>query len=126
MDVIFRSIGDNMLQASSLSFVLESIQACDPSEAALAAAPQFLESVYADHSQVSRANSRAATPMLVRLPPSPSAASEQLAFSFVNSRIQVHNKPASPCPGIPGSFPTSPHSMRQVSETQEVIGLQQR
>ena len=57
-----------MLDANTLGPVLESIQACDPSEATLLGAPQYLETVYADHSQFSRANSRAATPMIVRTP----------------------------------------------------------
>lgn len=58
-----------MLDAASLPAVLESLQACDPSESPLMAAPQYLETVFADHSQFSRANSRAATPMIVRALP---------------------------------------------------------
>ncbi|PQK13159.1 hypothetical protein BB8028_0004g00900 [Beauveria bassiana] len=63
VDVVFRSIGPSMLDVASLPAVLESLQACDPSESPLVAAPQYLETVFADHSQFSRANSRAATPM---------------------------------------------------------------
>ncbi|KAM3525302.1 hypothetical protein MY4038_007347 [Beauveria bassiana] len=66
VDVVFRSIGPSMLDVASLPAVLESLQACDPSESPLVAAPQYLETVFADHSQFSRANSRAATPMNCR------------------------------------------------------------
>ncbi|KAJ4156040.1 hypothetical protein LMH87_001254 [Akanthomyces muscarius] len=64
VDVVFRSIGPSMLDAASLPAIIESLQACDPSESPLVAAPQYLETVFADHSQFSRANSRAATPMI--------------------------------------------------------------
>ncbi|KAJ3484297.1 hypothetical protein NLG97_g7093 [Lecanicillium saksenae] len=64
--VDLRSICPSMLDAASLPAVLESLQACDPSESPLMAAPQYLETVFADHSQFSRANSRAATPMIYR------------------------------------------------------------
>ena len=66
LDVLFRSIGPNMLESTTLPSVLDSLQACDSSEAALASAPYYLESVYADPSQASRAASRATTPMIVR------------------------------------------------------------
>ncbi|KAM3553356.1 hypothetical protein MY1884_006712 [Beauveria asiatica] len=63
VDVVFRSIGPSMLDVASLPSVLESLQACDASESSLVAAAQYLETVFADHSQFSRSNSRAATPM---------------------------------------------------------------
>ncbi|KAM3554266.1 hypothetical protein ARSEF4850_006539 [Beauveria asiatica] len=69
VDVVFRSIGPSMLDVASLPSVLESLQACDASESSLVAAAQYLETVFADHSQFSRANSRAATPMNVRTLP---------------------------------------------------------
>ncbi|KJZ71361.1 hypothetical protein HIM_09244 [Hirsutella minnesotensis 3608] len=62
LDVLFRSIGPNMLDAASLPSVLESLQACDPSEAALSSSTHFIETTYAE-SSAHRANSRAATPM---------------------------------------------------------------
>lgn len=68
LDVLFRSIGPNMLEASSLPAALESLQACDPSESLLSSAPQFLDSTYADPLGASRTNSRAATSMTVRFP----------------------------------------------------------
>ncbi|KAM4067175.1 kinesin motor domain-containing protein [Hirsutella rhossiliensis] len=63
LDVLFHSIDLNMLEASSLPTVLESLQACDPSESLLSTAPHFLDSTYADPLGASRTNSRAATPM---------------------------------------------------------------
>ncbi|RDA94049.1 hypothetical protein CP533_5323 [Ophiocordyceps camponoti-saundersi (nom. inval.)] len=65
LDVLFRAIGPNMLDQSSLPFALESLQAADPSEAVLYLAPHFLDATYADPGGSSRATSRAATPMTV-------------------------------------------------------------
>ncbi|KAG8410352.1 hypothetical protein J3459_017162 [Metarhizium acridum] len=64
LDVLFRSIGPNMLDSTSLPSVIESLQACDPSESVLSAASCFLESTFADALGHSRGPSRAATPML--------------------------------------------------------------
>ncbi|QUC16026.1 uncharacterized protein UV8b_00267 [Ustilaginoidea virens] len=63
LDVVFRSICPNMLDASSLPTVIDSLQACDPSESILLAAQSFLDSTFADAPGHSRAPSRAATPM---------------------------------------------------------------
>ncbi|KAH7310565.1 P-loop containing nucleoside triphosphate hydrolase protein [Stachybotrys elegans] len=63
LDVLFRSIGANMLDATSLPSLLDSLQACDSSESTLATAPYYIDSMYSD-GQASRANSRAATPMI--------------------------------------------------------------
>ncbi|PNY28107.1 Kinesin-like protein [Tolypocladium capitatum] len=68
LDVLFRSIGPNMLDPASLPSVLESLQACDPSESTLSTAPHFLDSTFADPSAPLRASSRSATPMTVRSP----------------------------------------------------------
>ncbi|GAO16375.1 hypothetical protein UVI_02049700 [Ustilaginoidea virens] len=67
LDVVFRSICPNMLDASSLPTVIDSLQACDPSESILLAAQSFLDSTFADAPGHSRAPSRAATPMADRL-----------------------------------------------------------
>ncbi|QPG98862.1 hypothetical protein C2857_000222 [Epichloe festucae Fl1] len=64
LDVVFRSIGSNMLDSTTLPSVIESLQACDPSESILSTAPNFLDSTFADPSGHSRAPSRAATPMI--------------------------------------------------------------
>ncbi|PHH92124.1 hypothetical protein CDD83_8797 [Cordyceps sp. RAO-2017] len=63
LDVLFRSIGPNMLDASALPSILESLQAYDSSESLLSSAPHFLDATFADPAASSRANSRAATPM---------------------------------------------------------------
>ncbi|RDA85715.1 hypothetical protein CP532_0737 [Ophiocordyceps camponoti-leonardi (nom. inval.)] len=66
LDVLFRAMGPNMLDQSSLPYAVESLQAADPSEAVLCMAPHFLDATYADPGGCSsRATSRAATPMTV-------------------------------------------------------------
>ncbi|KFA80290.1 hypothetical protein S40288_05882 [Stachybotrys chartarum IBT 40288] len=112
LDVLFRSIGPNMLDAMALPIVLESLQACDSSEALLASAPYYLESVFADPTQASRAASRATTPMIVR------------ALSYVNLTTTPEMPPAQ---HIPCTFPDSPlqspKSVRLVSATHEALRL---
>lgn len=106
-----------MLESTSLPSVIESLQACDPSESFLSAASCFLESAFSDALGHSRGPSRAATPMLVR-PSMP-------RVSFVRS-------PESSCGAypegglavqIPGTYPdsaaSSPKSVRLVSETEQ-------
>lgn len=67
LDVIFRSIGPNILDCDSNPTLEHSIAACDPSEAAIFAASTFLDAVYADPSAPLRASARAATPISVGL-----------------------------------------------------------
>ncbi|KAF3352667.1 hypothetical protein VdG1_08833 [Verticillium dahliae VDG1] len=69
LDVIFRSIGFNMLDNASSPDLDSSLQLSDPSDAVIVSAPTFLETVYADFAGPSRAGSRAPTPMLVGTPP---------------------------------------------------------
>ncbi|KAM0322001.1 hypothetical protein ACHAQA_009742 [Verticillium albo-atrum] len=64
LDVIFRSIGFNMLDNASSPELDSSLQTSDPSDANIVSAPTFLETVYADFAGPSRAGSRAPTPML--------------------------------------------------------------
>ncbi|KAH0591683.1 hypothetical protein MHUMG1_10593 [Metarhizium humberi] len=117
LDVLFRSIGPNMLESTSLPSVIESLQACDPSESFLSAASCFLESAFSDALGHSRGPSRAATPMLVR-PSMP-------RVSFVRS--PESSRGAYPKGGlavqIPGTYPdsaaSSPKSVRLVSETEQ-------
>lgn len=119
MDVLFRSIGDSMLDVSSLSSVLDSLQAYDSSESALIAAPYFLDSLYADTTQTTRAPSRAATPMLVR---------PRRTVSFVNSHYKTHSPkflPKIPCT-YPDSATPSPKSVRLVSAAEETIRLKEQ
>ncbi|KAL7792133.1 kinesin [Trichoderma ceciliae] len=64
VDVIFRSISENMVE-SAQSPTLDSLQACDPSEATLVTATHFLDSANADPMQTSRGGgSRSTTPMM--------------------------------------------------------------
>ncbi|KAM7198819.1 P-loop containing nucleoside triphosphate hydrolase protein [Rhypophila sp. PSN 637] len=64
LDVIFRSLGPNLLDCSSNPTLEHTISASDASEATIFSATSFLENVFGDLSAPSRASSRAATPML--------------------------------------------------------------
>ena len=120
LDVLFHSIGPNMLDRASLPSVLESLQACDPSESALSTASHFLDSTYADPSGSSRANSRAPTPMIVRPPQVLSPANLPGRASWLPaSQSQI------PCT-YPVSASASPKSVRLVSETEQNLRLKQR
>lgn len=64
IDVIFRSIIDNMVE-SAQSPTLDSLQACDASEATLVTAPYFLDTMNSDQGATYRGSgSRSSTPML--------------------------------------------------------------
>ncbi|KAM7210629.1 kinesin-like motor protein 9 [Rhypophila decipiens] len=76
LDVIFRSLGPNLLDCSSNPTLEHTISASDPSEATIFSATSFLENVFGDLSAPSRASSRAATPMLVGPPQSSSFESD--------------------------------------------------
>jgi hypothetical protein len=66
LDVIFRSLGHNILNSNSHPALETSISASDSSEATILSASTFLEAVYGDATAPSRASSRAPTPMIVR------------------------------------------------------------
>ncbi|KAK0701600.1 P-loop containing nucleoside triphosphate hydrolase protein [Lasiosphaeria miniovina] len=66
LDVIFRSLGHNILDYSSHPSLEQSITASDPSEATIFPAATFLDTVFADSAPPLRASSRAPTPMIVR------------------------------------------------------------
>lgn len=106
-----------MLESASLPSVIESLQACDPSESILSAATYFLESTFADPSGHSRAPSRAATPMLVR-PSEPC-----ISFAHLHNLVHLTYPNSDLAVQIPGSYPesatTSPKSVRLVSETEQ-------
>lgn len=119
LDVLFSSIGPNLLDASSLLSVQDSLQACDPSESILTAAPQYLESVYGDPT-FSRAPSRAATPMIVRDP------SVSLLYqSPVTTPKPLQSRHNIPCT-FPNSATPSPKSVRLVSQAEELLQLRER
>ncbi|KAK0645374.1 P-loop containing nucleoside triphosphate hydrolase protein [Cercophora newfieldiana] len=64
LDVIFRSLGRNILDCASDPTLEYSIGASDASEATVFSAASFLDTVYADPAAPPRASSRAPTPML--------------------------------------------------------------
>ncbi|KAJ9144353.1 Kinesin-like protein [Coniochaeta hoffmannii] len=64
LDVIFRSLGHNLLDCASHPYLEASINSSDPSEAAVCSAAAFLETVYADPQDRPRPSSRAPTPMI--------------------------------------------------------------
>lgn len=108
MDVLFRSIGPNMLDAATLPSTLDSLQSCDASEGSLSPANQYLETVFAPENHLFMSRSRAATPLNVG-PPTPSSPPlDNYSFSFVNSRIRVYSQDKL----LPGAFPGSPSSER--------------
>ncbi|KZZ97732.1 kinesin [Moelleriella libera RCEF 2490] len=67
LDVVFRSLNDNVLESTNLSTVLDSLQKCDSSESVLSTASHFLDHILIDPAAGSRAPSRANTPMIVDL-----------------------------------------------------------
>ncbi|KAH8801749.1 kinesin family protein-like protein [Xylogone sp. PMI_703] len=71
LDVLFRSLGSNILDTNTTTSLHASVAASDPSEAQVMSAPQFLDTIYGDGSAPSRASSRATTPMVVRIPEFP-------------------------------------------------------
>ncbi|KAK1768177.1 kinesin-like motor protein 9 [Phialemonium atrogriseum] len=95
LDVVFRSLGHNIVGCASRPNLEASISASDPSEGAICSASAFIESVYADSSASSRPNSRAPTPMIVRSP--------HVASRFSLARGAPHHSPLNPCPRMGGS-----------------------
>ncbi|KAF4122253.1 KISc [Geosmithia morbida] len=114
LDVLFQSIGPNMLDSYDVAASTESLQSCDPSEASLVPAVHFLEAACADSLHGSR--SRAPTPMIGEsigrmspaptrrnmqrpstLPQTPDVSSIQLLcdplaeYAVVLSMYEVHN-----------------------------------
>ncbi|KAH0152780.1 P-loop containing nucleoside triphosphate hydrolase protein, partial [Aureobasidium melanogenum] len=75
LDVLYQNLGDQLISTRRDQLALQSVFASDTSEAHMSAANQYLESIYgdapSDARSHSRAQSRAATPLMVR-PTSPS------------------------------------------------------
>ncbi|KAL8388018.1 hypothetical protein RB595_009511 [Gaeumannomyces hyphopodioides] len=63
LDVLFRSIGQNIATPNAYASLEASVAASDVSEATILAAPAFLDTVFGDPHGASRPNSRAPTPM---------------------------------------------------------------
>lgn len=119
VDVVFRSIGENMLDMHSLYAAQDSLQACDASESPLTLASQFFDA--GEHLGASRAGSRAGTPMIVR--------PRQPTLSSINSPSAARQ--VSTLLGtIPGAFPresvTSLKSVRLVNDTEETLRFEER
>jgi hypothetical protein len=104
MDIVFRSIGTNIVDGDSCTALESSLQASDPSEASILSAAAFLETVYADLPGASRAPSRAATPMIVGEP-----------LISLHSPLLPSNLSSYP-PFAPGS----PKSIRIIDEAKEL------
>ncbi|KKO98133.1 hypothetical protein THAR02_09762 [Trichoderma harzianum] len=112
VDVIFRSISDNMVE-SAQSPTLDSLQACDASESTLVTAPYFLDGMNGDIPQGTyrgSGGSRSTTPMMVRNQSTLSSIKTSTP-SKVPRRVQQ----------MPGSFPdsamSSPKSVRPGEST---------
>ena len=105
LDVIFRSLGHNIVDCNASSSLEHTIAASDASDAAIFPAAAFLETVYADFAVSYGPASRAATPMIVR---SPNAVSSRHAAQ------DEHSLRSSALSGIdiPGAFPRSPGSVQ--------------
>ncbi|KAG8161112.1 hypothetical protein KVR01_009376 [Diaporthe batatas] len=71
LDVIFRSIGKNIVDLDTKPELEASINASDASEASISSASAFIESVYGDPSGAPRPSSRAPTPLGDSIPPTP-------------------------------------------------------
>ncbi|KFY52227.1 hypothetical protein V497_08588, partial [Pseudogymnoascus sp. VKM F-4516 (FW-969)] len=72
LDLLFRSISNNILDPNTTYSLHNSVAASDPSEAQVLSSQGFLDIIYGDQSGASRATSRAATPMRGEsIPPTP-------------------------------------------------------
>ncbi|KAI4728679.1 P-loop containing nucleoside triphosphate hydrolase protein [Aureobasidium sp. EXF-10728] len=84
LDVLYQNLGDQLISTRRDQLALQSVFASDTSEAHMSAANQYLESIYGDAPSDarahSRAQSRAATPLMVR----PSSPSKQGLYPNLN------------------------------------------
>ncbi|KAE9376304.1 P-loop containing nucleoside triphosphate hydrolase protein [Stipitochalara longipes BDJ] len=71
LDVLFRSISNNILDPNTTTSLHATVAASDPSEAQVMSAQMFLDTMYGDASAPSRASSRAPTPMVGESYPPP-------------------------------------------------------
>ncbi|EFX00181.1 kinesin family protein [Grosmannia clavigera kw1407] len=116
LDVVFRSIGENIVDCAASPLLETSIHASDASEATIFNAPAFLDSVYGDNTGSSRPSSRASTPMLVRplffssdIPTSPSYP-EHGCHKNDSGNNRISSLSGLP---MPGKFPVSPSGQQQ-------------
>ncbi|KAL8416360.1 hypothetical protein RB596_006787 [Gaeumannomyces avenae] len=116
LDVLFRSIGQNIATPNAYASLEASVAASDVSEATILAAPAFIDTVFADPHGASRPNSRAPTPMNV--------GDSDISIMYLQDDTQKSEGSAATgprisvlwCPpgglDIPGAFPDSPKSAR--------------
>ncbi|KAH8652686.1 P-loop containing nucleoside triphosphate hydrolase protein [Tricladium varicosporioides] len=64
LDVLFRSISNNILDPQTTHSLHATVAASDPSEAQVMSAQMFIDTMYGDPTSASRASSRAPTPMV--------------------------------------------------------------
>ncbi|KUJ07619.1 P-loop containing nucleoside triphosphate hydrolase protein [Mollisia scopiformis] len=64
LDVLFRSISNNILDPATTTSLHATVAASDPSEAQVMSSQMFLDTMYGDPTAASRASSRAPTPMV--------------------------------------------------------------
>lgn len=118
LDVLFRSIGQNIATPNAYASLEASVAASDVSEATILAAPAFLDTVFADPHGASRPNSRAPTPMNVGDPNiSIMCWQENAQKSEESAASQGSSSMLWGPPGgldIPGAFPDNPKSARVV------------
>ncbi|TVY37364.1 Kinesin-like motor protein [Lachnellula subtilissima] len=65
LDVLYRSISNNILDPNTTTSLHATIAASDPSEAQVMSAQMFLDTMFSDPAAPSRASSRAPTPMVL-------------------------------------------------------------
>ena len=112
LDVLFRSISNQMLDPNTTTSLHATVAASDPSEAQVMSAQMFLDTMYGDPSAASRASSRAPTPMVVRSASSASTASLNTTFHPTSHGLY---------PSLLGLETSSPKTIRVVRENQESI-----
>ncbi|KAG4438199.1 hypothetical protein IFR05_006323 [Cadophora sp. M221] len=113
LDVLFRSISNNILDPSTTTSLHATVAASDPSEAQVMSAQMFLDTMYGDPTAASRASSRAPTPMVVRLPSS-------------NFHAPVHASSQGLYPSLLGMETGSPKSIRVVTDPEPRIQTRSR
>jgi len=112
LDVLFRSISNQMLDPNTTTSLHATVAASDPSEAQVMSAQMFLDTMYGDPSAASRASSRAPTPMVVRSASSASTASLNTTFHPTSHGLY---------PSLLGLETSSPKTIRVVRENQESV-----
>ncbi|KAL2066786.1 hypothetical protein VTL71DRAFT_1210 [Oculimacula yallundae] len=116
LDVLFRSISNNILDPSTTTSLHATVAASDPSEAQVMSAQMFLDTMYNDPSAASRASSRAPTPMVVRAPSSIHEGSFHASSKDLYPSLQ----------GIENTQTGSPKSIRVVTKSEPVSRMQTR